>query len=65
MRLSAAAKLHPLDWLAILPGLASLVGTVVVALIDGRIDDEERKRIGDELIELVGSVTGGGRKGKG
>jgi hypothetical protein len=64
MRLSSAAKLSPLDFLAILPALARLVGTVVEALSassDGgkRVTSEELAQIGADLVAIVQAVIPG------
>jgi hypothetical protein len=58
MRLVSMSKLHPLDWLAILPAIAVLVGHVVDALRDGRLEEDEIKRLGNELVAIVGTVAG-------
>lgn len=52
-----SSKLNVLKWVAILPGIAKLVGEVVDALKDGRVTPEEITRIGEDLVALVASVT--------
>lgn len=47
------SKLPLMKWLALLPHLAKLVGDVVEAYKDHRIDEEEAKHLGSELIALV------------
>jgi hypothetical protein len=51
------SKLNPLKWIAILPQLAELVGSVVDALKDGRLDGAEIERIGGELAAIVAAVV--------
>lgn len=51
------SKLSPLKWIAILPQLAELVGSVVEALKDGRLDSAEIERIGGELAAIVAAVV--------
>ena len=45
------------QWLALLPELAALVGEVVAALRDGRVDEAEVRRIGQALVALVAAVV--------
>lgn len=64
MRLASASKLSPLDFLAILPALARLVGDVVTALSaqsDGgkRVTSEELAGIGADLVAIVQAVLPG------
>lgn len=51
------SKLSPLKWIAILPQIAALVGDVVDALKDGRLDAAEIERIGGELASIVAAVV--------
>lgn len=51
------SKLSPLKWIAILPALAELVGEVVDALKDGRLDGAEIERIGGQLASIVAAVV--------
>jgi NTP pyrophosphatase (non-canonical NTP hydrolase) len=52
----AKAKLNVFEWVAILPAVAALVGEVVQAARDGRLDESEAKRIGEALIAIVAAV---------
>jgi len=58
MRLAELAKLHPLDWIVLLPDLARLVGDARQALADGRLTPEEITRLGTELVSLVARAVG-------
>jgi hypothetical protein len=58
MRLAQLAKMNVLDWLAILKPIAILVGDVVEAVKDGRVDPDEIRKIGEGLIEIVAAVVG-------
>lgn len=51
------SKLNVFAWVAILPQIAELVGDVVSALKDGRIDAEEAKSIGERLVAIVAAVV--------
>lgn len=51
------SKLNVFAWVAILPQIAELVGDVVSALKDGRIDGEEAKHIGERLVAIVAAVV--------
>jgi hypothetical protein len=51
------SKLNVFAWVAILPQIAELVGDVVSALKDGRIDGEEAKSIGERLVAIVAAVV--------
>lgn len=47
------------QWLALLPELASLVAEVVVAVRDGRVTEDEVRRIGTALVAIVAAVVHG------
>lgn len=51
------SKLNVFKWVAILPAIAELVGTVVDALKDGRVTPDEITRIGEALTGIVASVV--------
>lgn len=51
------SKLNVFKWVAILPQISALVGEVVAALKDGRVDDDEVKRIGSALVAIVAAVV--------
>lgn len=52
-----ASKLNVFKWVAILPMVANLVGEVVTALQDGRVDAAEVNRIGESLVAIVAAVV--------
>ena len=51
------SKLNPMKFLDLLPALGALIATVVDALRDGKITDEEIQAIGEKLIVIVKSVV--------
>lgn len=50
------SKLNLSKWLSVLPLLAELVGTVVVALKDGRVSSVEATKIGEEFVAIIAAV---------
>lgn len=53
------SKLSPFQWLALVQHIPSLVAAVVEALRDGRLDEAEVKRIGDEFVALIVAAVSG------
>ncbi len=45
------------EWVNILPKLVALVSDVIAALKDGRVTDDEVKRLGSDLVAIVAAVT--------
>lgn len=53
------SKLSPMKFIALVQHIPPLVAAVVDALADGRLDETEVRRIGDEFVALVASIVAG------
>lgn len=49
--------MSPLKWIALIPQIGALVGEVVEALRDGRVDQAEIERVGGALVAIVAAVV--------